>query len=95
MPTTEMQMLRPTDEHGPALAGRPTAALLRQQIERSVKSGHPVVVDFDGALMSPSFIDELFAKMSVEVRESGLVEFQGLSEQTQIFVRFAVDGRRQ
>jgi hypothetical protein len=94
MPTTEMDMLRPTDELGPALAGRPTAARLRERIEHAVAAGRPITVDFAGALMSPSFIDELFAKMAVEVRESNLVHFEGLSEQTQAFVRFTVNGRR-
>lgn len=94
MPTTDMNMLRPTDELGPALGGRPTAARLREQIESAVAAGQPITVDFAGALMSPSFIDELFAKMPIEVRESDLVDFRGLSEQTQAFVRFTVNGRR-
>lgn len=93
MTTTDMEMLRPTDELGPALGGRPSAARIREQIQDAVSAGSHIIVDFDGALMSPSFIDELFAKMQPEVRSSDLVEFRGLSEQTLAFVRFAVDGR--
>jgi len=91
--TCEMQTIRPSDTLGPALGGRPVAARLRTQIEQAVRRGSRVLVDFDGALMSPSFVDELFAKMSAEVRNSELVEFRGLSEGTQAFVRFTVDGR--
>jgi STAS-like domain of unknown function (DUF4325) len=93
MPMIEMDMLRPTDELGPALAGRPNAAHLREQIEQAVAAGRHIVVDFDGALMSPSFIDELFAKMPASVRDSKLVDFKGLSDRTLTFVKFAVNGR--
>jgi hypothetical protein len=88
-----MDMLRPADELGPALGGRPAAARLREEIEQAVASGRSIKVDFEGTLMSPSFVDELFAKMPASIRDSDRVEFVGLSEETLAFVRFAVRSR--
>ena len=43
--------------------------------------------------MSPSFVDELFAKLPAEIRDSPRVDFDGLDERTMVFVRFVIDGR--
>jgi hypothetical protein len=78
---------------GTVPAGRSQAQALREEIERAAIDGD-VVVDFARVLtLSPSFADELFAKLSPELVESGRVEFQNLSPATRAIADFVISGR--
>jgi hypothetical protein len=85
-------MIRPADELGPVLAGRGLAAALRARVEASLKSEGSVVIDFAGVeSMSPSFADELFAKLPAPHEER--VKFEHLSDDLQSLVQFVIEGR--
>jgi len=94
-PKTESMTLRPSDEYGCVPAGRWQAAELRETIEHAVACGTRVVVDFTAVeAMSPSFADELFAKLDPELVESGSVQFEHLPEDHEPLTRFVAAGRR-
>jgi anti-anti-sigma regulatory factor len=55
--------LRPADTFGNVLVSRARASALRETIDAALQRGEDVVVDFEGVTaLSPSFVDELFAK---------------------------------
>jgi hypothetical protein len=59
---------------GTLLGGRPLAAAVREAVAARAQAGEVVVVDLEGVdAMSPSFADELFAKLSPELLASGRV----------------------
>lgn len=92
--TNEMIMIRAAEELGQVLSGRFQAEELRQRIETAVAAGGSVVIDFEGVeAMSPSFADELFAKMPPELLDSGRVRFERLDEDLTTLARFVVEGR--
>ena len=94
MTTTLMTMIRPAEELGPVLSGRFEAEQLRQRIEHELAIGRSVVVSFDGVLaISPSFADELFAKVPEDAIEEGRVEFVDLAEDLLAIARFVREGR--
>lgn len=86
-------MIRPADELGPVLAGRGLAAGLRERVEGALNAGDSVVLDFEGVeSMSPSFADELFAKLSVRPGDERL-KFENLDDDLQALARFVIEGR--
>jgi hypothetical protein len=87
--------IRLADEFGAVLVGRGTAERIRTRIEREAHShDEPVILDFEGILtVSPSFADELFAKLDPAFRQSGQVEVKGMSPALQSIARFVVAGR--
>ena len=87
-------MVRLSDELGPVLTGRFLAAELRNRLESEAVSGNEIVLDFEGVeLISPSFADELFAKLPREMVESGQIRFEHLDEDLTTLVHFVVQGR--
>lgn len=92
MTIIEMEMIRPHEEFGPALAGRPRAAQLRDRIVAAAAHSD-VVVDLDGFMLSPSAADELFGKFPPELTRSGRVRFENVDENLAVLVEF-VSGAR-
>lgn len=93
MTTQPRTVIRPADQLGPVLTGRELASDLRERVEDSLKQGGSVVIDFDGVeSMSPSFADELFAKLSIRPDDERL-RFEHLRDDLQSLVRFVVEGR--
>jgi STAS-like domain of unknown function (DUF4325) len=79
--TKPMMTIRLSDELGPALVGRIPGREIRDRIERSARSGEVVELDFEGVtVVSPSFADEVFARIDPALVESGVVQFTNLSE---------------
>jgi hypothetical protein len=74
-------VIRLAEEHGSVLTGRTVGSEVRQRIEQCVARGESVVVDFDGVLaVSPSFADEVFARVPSEAIDSGLLRFENLAD---------------
>ena len=96
MATIEETVIRPALEFGPVLTSRSTAELLRRRIENEALSGAHVTVDFAGVeAVSPSFADEIFAKIDHELVDSGHIRFENLSDDLLALVRFVVSGRQE
>jgi hypothetical protein len=67
------------DEAGLVLSGRTLGALLREQIEELAKQHSEVIVDFAGIeVVTPGFADELFAKMTPSLVDTGRIRFAHL-----------------
>jgi hypothetical protein len=76
-----MTTLRLSEELGPTLVGRLYATQLRERIENVARQGHTVVLDFTGVVVvSPSFADEVFARMDPTLVRAGAVRFENLDE---------------
>jgi anti-anti-sigma regulatory factor len=91
MPT--QTVIRPAEELGPVLAGRGLATTLRERVEGALASGDAVVIDFEGVeAMSPSFADELFAKLGVTLDDERL-RFENLDDDLRSLARFVIEGR--
>jgi anti-anti-sigma regulatory factor len=61
--------MRPADELGPILASRSRAQDLRHRLETEIRDGGTATLDFSGVeMMSPSFADELVAKLPDPLR---------------------------
>jgi anti-anti-sigma regulatory factor len=90
-----MTTIRLADEFGGVLLGRDNAQRIRSRVENATReSSEPVVLDFEGILtVSPSFADELFAKLDPALRNSGRVEVRGTSPGLDAIARFVVAGR--
>lgn len=87
-------MIRLVDEFGPFPAGRPSAEQMRARIEQAVAAGEHVVVDFDGVeAVSPSFADELFAKLPADVLRDGHLELTNVPAELSALIDFVVSGR--
>jgi STAS-like domain of unknown function (DUF4325) len=87
-------MIKPAEELSPVLASRPLGEELRERIQAAAEEGESVVVDFEGVeTMSPSFADELFAKLPRSLTDSGQVRFENLGDDLLALVRFVVAGR--
>ncbi len=82
-------------EFGSVLVGRATAERIRGRIETAARVGEaPVVLDFSGVLtVSPSFADELFAKLAPELRTPERIRLDGMSPALKSIQRFVVAGR--
>jgi hypothetical protein len=86
--------IRLADEFGAVLVGRAAAERLRLRIEQATSNREPVTLDFEGILtVSPSFADELFAKLDPGLRHSGQLEVKGMSPALESIERFVVAGR--
>ncbi len=89
-----MTTLRPAEDLGAVLAGRSQASVLRAEVERLVAHGEQVIVDFGGVVAaSPSFADELFAKLDPSLTETGRVKFENLSPRLEPIVQFVINNR--
>jgi uncharacterized protein DUF4325 len=67
------------DVAGLVLSGRTSGALLREQIEGLAQQHSQVIVDFAGVeIVTPGFADEVFAKMTPSLVETGQVRFAHL-----------------
>jgi hypothetical protein len=86
-------MIRPADDLGPVLTSRSLAEALRQRVEAAAVR-EEVVIDFAGVeAVSPSFADEIFAKLPRELVESGRVRFENMDEDLQSLAEFVVASR--
>lgn len=92
--TTKM-MLKPAEELGPVLAGRKVASSLRDRVEAALARGETVSLDFEGVhAMSPSFADELFAKLSIRPGSGNdRVRFEHLRDDQLALVEYVLRGR--
>lgn len=87
-------VIKPADEFGAVLSSRFAAEELRARIERELAEGTDVVVSLEGVIaVSPSFADELFAKVPQDAVETGRVRFVNLSEDLRAIARFVREGR--
>jgi STAS-like domain of unknown function (DUF4325) len=72
--TVPMTTISLADRFGPALVGRLPAMQVRQEVEDAAARGETVFVDFEDVVMvSPSFADEMFAKLDERLVNEGLV----------------------
>lgn len=95
MPTIEKMILKLVDVQGPVLTSRGRATVLRTSVECAAQDGQEVVVDLQDVLtMSPSFADEMFAKLSVELLDTGLVKIENVPPAVEPLLRFVIGGRR-
>ena len=70
--------IRLADDFGSVLAGRTRATRFREGVEQRAREG-AVVLDFEGiTTVSPSFADELFAKMDPSLLDQGTIRFEHL-----------------
>jgi hypothetical protein len=99
MTMTKMEMhsqtvLRPADSFGSVLSSRFLAADLRAEIERLLESEGSIVVDFEGVeAVSPSFADELFAKLPRAAIESKQIRFENVGPSLMAIARYVIAGR--
>jgi anti-anti-sigma regulatory factor len=84
-------------EFGTVLVGRGAAASIRERIERAAREGDaPVILDFSSVLtISPSFADELFAKLPPALRTSDQIRLDGMTPALESIQRYVVAGRDQ
>jgi STAS-like domain of unknown function (DUF4325) len=88
----EIMIMRPADKLGPILASRGLAAQLREELESEVSNQGGAALDFEGVeTMSPSFADELLAKLSPTTREH--IEILNLSDDLQALAAFVTASR--
>ena len=81
-------------EAGAVLTGRSAAAVLRRRVEAAAGDGQ-VVLDFEGvAAVSPSFADELFAKLDPSLVDAGIVTFENLGPGVRHIADYVVKARR-
>lgn len=86
-------MIRPADELGRVLAGRAHAAAVRKRVETALREGDSVVLDFEGVeAMSPSFADELFAKLDRGVADDR-IRFEHLGDDLRALANYVIQGR--
>jgi hypothetical protein len=90
----EMTMIRPADSLGPALTSRFLGADLREQIEAILSKDGSVVIDFDGVrAISPSFADEVFAKLPQDAIASGQIRFENLTDDLRVIAQYVTRAR--
>ncbi len=79
--TSLMTTISLCERLGSVLVGRGPGALLREEIEDAARAGRLVIVDFEGVgMVSPSFADELFAKIDPEIVAAGNLHFKNLDD---------------
>jgi hypothetical protein len=80
-------------EFGALLGGRPLAATIRARITQEA-AVHPVVVDLEGIqAMSPSFADELFAKIDASQWTSGQITIRHADAKLEPMVTVMIERR--
>lgn len=95
MPTIEIMKLKPAEELGPVLTSRGLGAALRERVESALAAGEEITIDLAGVeTMSPSFADELFAKIDPRLVERGRVRFVHVPATVKPLVRFLAGNRR-
>jgi hypothetical protein len=81
-------------EFGPLLTSRSLGAAVRERITEAAMQGETVIVSFAGVeAMSPSFADEIFAKVDQRLIDGGLVEVTDVDPRLQPIIRFVRAGR--
>jgi STAS-like domain of unknown function (DUF4325) len=89
-----LMKIRPADTLGAVLTGRSIAAALRAEVEEHLRSDEEVILDFENvAAISPSFADELFAKLPTEAWKSKRVIVEHLDEDSAAFARILIANR--
>lgn len=87
--------LQLVDIFGDVPVSRARARELRLTIQRALADGEDVVVDLEGiSTLSPSFVDELFAKTTNSARESGKLTFENVPPAIEPLIRFLRSGRK-
>jgi hypothetical protein len=87
-------MIRPADRLGPALTSRFLGAELREEIETLLAQDGLVVIDFAGVrAISPSFADEVFAKLPQEAIAGGQIRFENLGDDLRVIAQFVTRSR--
>jgi len=82
------------DTFGAVPVSRARARELRLTIQRSLADGENVVVDLEGiSTLSPSFVDELFAKTAVAPSQAGKLTFENVPPSLEPLIRFLRSGR--
>lgn len=86
--------IRLGDRYGRVLTGRAAAETLRAELEGLLGDGVALTVDFAGVLaVSPSFADEVFAKLDPARVADGSVTFIGLRPGLASIARFVREAR--
>ena len=81
-------------EFGPLLTSRSLGAAVRERISQAAMQGETVIVSFSGVeAISPSFADEIFAKLDQSLIDGGLIEFVDVDPRLQPIIRFVRAGR--
>ena len=94
MPTLEAMKIKPADLLGPVLTSRGRASVLRTEIEDALAAGVTVVLDFsDVQTMSPSFADDLLAKLDPAAVDSGAVKVTNLPASVKPLARYLASHR--
>ncbi len=81
-------------ELGSVLTSRSIGQQVRERITSAAAAGEGVVVSFAGVeAMSPSFADEIFAKVDDSLVQQGLIEFVDVDPTLEAIIRFVRAGR--
>jgi hypothetical protein len=83
------------DESVRVLGARHSALKFRDRITRQLESGDTVQVDFTGAYVTQSFVDELFGPLILRAGPSVLerLAFSGCSDDTRAILNLVFAGR--
>lgn len=93
--TMDETMISLAERTGPVPSGRGQAEVVRAEIETELGRVDEVTVDLTGIVaMSPSFGDELFAKLADEIA-AGRVRFENVAPSVASLARFVTAGRRE
>jgi anti-anti-sigma regulatory factor len=85
--------LQLAESFGPVLVNRARACTLRESIEQALETGEDVVVDLGGVTaLSPSVVDELFAK-TMQSGHKGQLAFENVPATIEPLIRFVRAGR--
>ena len=77
------------DEFGQLLSGRTAGSAFRERLEASASGGETFIVDFEGVVaVSPSFADEIFAKLDRSLVDSGAISFINMPNSVAALGRF-------
>jgi hypothetical protein len=89
-----LMMFRLADDFGSVLTGRSRAKELRERVEAQARQGS-VVLDFEGiSTVSPSFADELFAKMDPQLLDQHVVRFEHVATGIEAIAKYVISARQ-
>jgi hypothetical protein len=80
-------VIRPVDELGTELIGREAGAAFRERVMRAARAGQVTIALAGIELISPSFADELFAKLPRELVRARRVRFANASDDVRALAR--------